>query len=412
MRTSTKILLVFCAAFLFRAAVYFAFRNYGTIPPREMERVAGCFAETGSFCNPYATPTGPTAHVGPLYPILLGSIYRVFGPFTPSAMLGQAMLSWIFCALRCALLIPLATVLRLPCRAGTIAAILGIFFIGAFNTELRGGWDAPLIALCLMAIVWAAARFSGPSDFRPASALLLGLAAGVILLINPAPLPVIAAYCLLGACAFWPGFARYALSLAAFILGIVIVLTPWTLRNLYVLGNPMPFRSNFGLELFLAYNETGAASTLDLDIARLHPALNVEASRQLAAMGEVEFHRRKEHEALDYIRNHPATAARIFAAHIVYFWFPPADNLIFRLLLAGLTITSAIGLILLWRENPRAGVLIAVVWIAFPLVYYITIWSSRYRYPMEWTMLLATAALLDRLGRHFLATKNSSFESN
>ena len=399
MRTSTKVLLVFLAAFLFRAAVYFAFRGYGEIEPREMERVARCFAETGGFCNPYATPTGPTAHVPPVYPIILGSVYRIFGAYTPHAMLGQAILSWIFCALRCALLIPLALALGLAPRTGTIAAILGIFFISAFHTELRGAWDAPLIALSLMAVVWAATRFSNPSDFRPARTALLGLAAGVVLLINPALLPVIAGYCFLGAYAYSPGILRYTLSLAAFILGIGIALTPWTLRNLYVLGSPIPFRSNFGLQLAQSYNPAGAISVTDSEYLHLDPAIYPDASRQVAALGEIEFNRRMKQQAFDYIRSHPGTATRIFAAHIRYFWFPPAGNLIFRLLLAGLTIVSFTGLVLLWRESPRAGVLIAVVWIAFPLVYYITIWSSRYRYPVEWSMLLTAAAGLDFLLR-------------
>lgn len=399
MRTSTKVLRVFLAAFLFRAAVYFAFRGYGTIPPREMERVARCFAETGGFCNPYVTPTGPTAHVAPVYPIILGSIYGIFGSFSPHAMLAQAILSWTLCALRCALIIPVALALRLPVRTGTIAAILGTFFIGAFNTELRGAWDAPLSALCLMALVWIAAKFSSPSDFRPARTALLGLAAGVVLLINPAVLPVIAGYCFLGACAYSPGFLRYTLSLAAFILGIALALTPWTLRNLYALGSPILFRSNFGLQLVQSYNGAGAISVTDSEYLHLDPAIYPNASRQVAALGEIEFNRRMKQQALDYIRNHPGTAARIFAAHIVYFWFPPAANLVFRLLLAGLTIVSFTGLILPWRESPRAGVLIAVVWIAFPLVYYISIWSSRYRYPMEWSMLLAAAACLDFLLR-------------
>jgi hypothetical protein len=391
--------LVFLAAVVFRAALYFAFPNFGTIPPREMERVARCWAETGEFCNPYATPTGPSAHVAPVYPILLGAVYRIFGAYTPHAMLAQAILSWVLCALRCALLIPLAAALRLPDRTGIIAAILSTLFIGAFHTELRGAWDAPLSALCLMALVWVAAKFSSPSDFTLARSAILGLGVGIALLINPALLPVVAGFCLLAAWVYWPGFLRYSLWLLALGAGILIALTPWTLRNLHALGSPILLRSDFGLELALAYNQSGATSVLEPEMLRLHPTINPEVSGQIAALGEVEFNRRKKQEALERIRANPARAARMFAAHVIYFWFPPAGNFSFRMLLAGLTVVSFLGLPLLWRESLRAGALISVVWAGFPLVYYITMWSSRYRYPMEWSMLLAAAALLDFLLR-------------
>jgi hypothetical protein len=51
----------------------------------------------------------------------------------------------------------------------------------------------------------------------------------------------------------------------------------------------------------------------------------------------------------------------------------------------------------LWRQNPKTVILILAIWITFPVIYYIAAWSSRYRYPMEWSMLLCAAAFLDAL---------------
>src|SRR5579862_7813826 len=403
MRPFSQLLFIFLAAFGVRAAIYFSFPDYGTIPPREMERVSRCWAEAGEFCNPYATPTGPTAHVAPVYPVILGSLYRIFGAYSPHAMLAQAILSWTLCALRCALLLPLAVALRLPRNIGMIAAILSIFFISAFHTELRGAWDAPLIALCMMGLVWFASGFSGASSFNLAAAPFRGLAIGLALLINPALLPVIAGYCLLAAYAYWPGLRRYAAWLLLVAAGTLVVLTPWALRNLRALGSPILFRSNFGLELALSFSVDGAASVLDPEGLRNDPAIDAGLSNQVAEMGEVAFNRQQKKEAWDRIRNDPQKAAHIVAAHIVYFWFPPASNRIFRLLLAGLTVAAFLGMAILWRQSVKAAILILAIWVTFPLIYYIAAWSSRYRYPMEWTMLLCAAAVLDFPWRYFQA---------
>jgi hypothetical protein len=45
-----------------------------------------------------------------------------------------------------------------------------------------------------------------------------------------------------------------------------------------------------------------------------------------------------------------------------------------------------------------AAWLTGLIWISFPLLYYVTFWSSRYRYPMDWTLVLCSAVLVARAG--------------
>jgi hypothetical protein len=387
--------LFFMAAFGFRMVLYFAFPNYGMISPREMERVARCWAETGQLCNPYATPTGPTAHVAPVYPVLLGSLYRAFGAETAQGRFAQAALSWTLCGIRSALLIPLALAIGLSFRTGVMAAALSTFFISAFHTELRGPWDAPLSALFLMGLTWLAARFSRSPDFRVRSAALLGVASGCAALENPATLPIIAGYCLAAGYVYRPPLRQYSGWLLTLGIAGLLVLIPWAARNQRVLGSPLLFRSNFGMELAVAYNPEGATSSLESAIVRYEPGVNEELSRRIASMGEVAFNKEEQRQAIDRIKQDPRRAARMFLAHLVYFWFPPAENRIFRVILAGLTLTSVFGMVLLWKHNRRPAALILIIWLSFPLIYYILVWSSRYRYPMEWSMILASASLLD-----------------
>src|SRR5205085_1069147 len=59
----------------------------------ELERTALSLASTGVFGNPYAIPTGPTAHVSPGYTILLASVFRLFGQGVHAEMVKEVISS-------------------------------------------------------------------------------------------------------------------------------------------------------------------------------------------------------------------------------------------------------------------------------------------------------------------------------
>ncbi|UCD42841.1 MAG: hypothetical protein JSV69_04345, partial [Chloroflexota bacterium] len=48
-------------------------------PDRELGAIAISFMRTGQLADPYVIPTGPTAHLPPVIPFILGMIYRWFG---------------------------------------------------------------------------------------------------------------------------------------------------------------------------------------------------------------------------------------------------------------------------------------------------------------------------------------------
>lgn len=389
-------MLVFVLAFAFRLGLAVAFPNFGVAAPGEMERIAQSFATTGQLANPYLTTTGPTAHVAPLYPILIGSIYSVFGSGDRGRFV-QTIFSCVMAALRCALIIPLTILLGLGFRTGCLAAALSTLYISAFNTELRGWWEAPLCALAVMAAVALAKRFDNQPEFSIRTAAGYGLFAGAALSLSPPLLLMLATLLLLTAKPGLRAPRAYALWLGGIIVTAALVLLPWTIRNARVLGSPIVFRSNFGLELSLAYNDSQQASAMDPGIVSTHPLHNVAVSEEVARLGEVSFNRNRQRQATEWIEAHPLAAARLMVRHAFYFWFPPAENIIVRLIFAGLTLFALAGLVTMYRLNARSATLIALVWITFPLIYYITYWSSRYRYPMEWTLVLCSAVLIEQL---------------
>jgi hypothetical protein len=394
-RIAAAALAIFLAAFGLRIALVLLLPDFGILHTGEMEHVAMSWAATGELANPYATPTGPTAHVTPVYPILLGSIYRIFGTGA-AGRLAQSVFGCTASAARCALLLPLAILLGLGIRTGLIASVLSLFYISAFNTEVHGSWEAPLMALFLMGVTALAVRFGRAPAFRFRTAAGYGVLAGFGVLLSPTVAPPMAAFLLCTVPLGRRQWKRYAAWLAVLGATAFAVVLPWLIRNERVLGSPV-IRSNFGLELSLAYNDSEKASALDPGIVASHPLVNRAVSRHVAAVGEIAFNRERKKQALDWIRSHPAATLRLLGEHFVYFWFPPAANILVRAALAAVTLCAAIGLAILPRRSRLAARLIGLIWISFPLIYYITYWSSRYRYPMGWTLLLCTAVLLDSL---------------
>ncbi|HUA14003.1 MAG TPA: hypothetical protein VMG31_01800 [Verrucomicrobiae bacterium] len=388
---------LFVVAFTVRAILALSLQHFDVPIKGEMERVAATWAVTGQLANPYSTRTGRTAHVSPVYPILLGLIYRVFG-IGVSGHRAQAIFACAVSAARSPMLLLLALILGLDFRTGMIAGCISVAYITAFNTELRGSWEAPLAGLFLIALTMMAARFHGAPELRFRTAVVFGLSAGVGVLLSPALAPPMAVFLVCTARFGRHRWGRYAAWCSVLFVAAFLVVLPWLIRNERALGSPV-IRSNFGLELSLAYNDREYASALDPAITASHPLMNRAVSQHVAEIGEIAFNREREHEAIQWIRQHPEGALRLFGDHVFDFWFPPNDYVFARILLAVITVLSACGFVLLVLRNHLAAWLIGSIWASFPLIYYVTYWSSRYREPIEWTFLLCSAVTLDFVWR-------------
>jgi hypothetical protein len=119
-------MLLFLAA-LISTLFYFVFGP----PPLESHlggetiAVAENLASEGAFANPYFTMarTGPTAHLAPLYPSLLGLLYRIFGG---SARFAAFLLMVLVHGLHAILLVRVSGLLFGRTEPGFLAALLTI----------------------------------------------------------------------------------------------------------------------------------------------------------------------------------------------------------------------------------------------------------------------------------------------
>jgi len=152
--------VIFTCSFVVRLGFDFAVRAYrngpGELRPTdrsEFVNIAETFARDGRLADPYSLPTGPTAHMPPIYPILLGSVYRVFG-LGVSGEIAAHCLNIFFVSIMYALL-PLAAIsLGLSVRAGMLAGIMGAMVPFHVFVELRGG-EYGMVGLCLVLLFLA-----------------------------------------------------------------------------------------------------------------------------------------------------------------------------------------------------------------------------------------------------------------
>jgi hypothetical protein len=357
----------------------------------EMITVASTFAHTGTIANAYmAMPTGPTAHVAPLYPILVGTLYRIFGEGETGEDIRQSV-ACVISSLRAGLLVLLALAFGLGEGAALAAGLFGVVYIGAFDTELKGDWEGPFAGVLLMLLVLWGYRMISQRAPAPLESLLYGVSFGIALLVAPALLPVGVG---LAAVAFAARYrkdrGRMITALACCAVGVAIALSPWIVRNYVQLGGFVWGRDNFGLELSLS-NGPGANWSNPENRPRIfsmHPSRYRPAAERLAAMGELAFNEERKQEAVRWIKDNPGEFARLTFQRMLHFWFPSGRNRAHAAVLALLTLMAWAGLALLWRARNPGFAIVAAVWLTYPLTYYLIQWSSRYRLPIDWSLLL------------------------
>jgi hypothetical protein len=187
---------------------------------------------------------------------------------------------------------------------------------------------------------------------------------------------------------------------ALILMGLVCV--PWTVRNYVVFHKVIPFRSNFGLELWLGNND----QVPDTFAGFLHPNDYPPEREKFVQLGEIEYMRQKQTEAFQFIRSHPADALRFtwrrFIDNWIGMWDPVQDMwhaliLTGRLILAFNLFVSLFGLgglLLLYRAKNPYAFPIAMFPLIYPIVYYITHTSLRYRHPMDPVLMVSVAFAL------------------
>jgi len=360
----------------------------------ETGAVAAAIASGKGFSSPLPQiNVGPTAWFTPIYPYLLAGIFKLGGIFTYQSLLAIRLLDMFFSALTCWPVRRAAT-MGFGKRVGTASAWLWAVLPDAVFYPVIWVWDTALTGLCLTALLSTTLEIRGSR--RTTSWIGYGALWAFSAMVNPVVLSVLP---FLAIWAIWPLREKLSQALKLALVASAIFLagiSPWSIRNYVVFHKFIPFRSTFGLVLWLGNNP----EVPDTWAFFLYPTEDANERAKYARMTEVAYMEEKQSAALAFMRTHPADAARFFFRRFAHNWLgvwdPPEDTWRFMPSFMKLTLIwnclfsllSFAGAFFAYRARSKVALPFASVMLMFPVIYYLTNTSGRYRYPMDPVMAI------------------------
>lgn len=353
----------------------------------EAGRIARSIAQGEGFSNPLFARTGPTAWLAPLFPYLLAGIFKIFGVYSKTSAIAALALDCLISALTC---IPIYFIARKH-FGESVAAWAGwawAFFPYAIFFSADFIWATTLTTL-LMTLVFLCSVYMEDS-----SSIALwtgfGLLSGLGGLADPVVMSVAP---VLGAWAWYRLYKSgkpWLLAGLSAILAVIFAVSPWFIRNYETFHKVIPFRDCLGLEVYFGNN----ADSWHWGPPGYHPSDNENEWREYRQLGETAYTTKKFHEGLAFINSHRALYVQQTLRRVVYLWTgfwslsrrylqeEPADpfNIVFC---TALTILTLIGLRGAWRLDPAIAIPYLLVFLFFPIIYYLTHPEDYYRRPID-----------------------------
>jgi Dolichyl-phosphate-mannose-protein mannosyltransferase len=394
-KNSMKFLIAVCVfAFLLRIIVMFATRSYQLIDDSddhfafgwEMGRVAYSLAEGHGFSSPLPMQTGPTAMVGPIYPLLLALIFKIFGLYSTGSAIAIRVVQSVFSSVTC-IFIFLCGRDTAGERTGRLAACLwALFPLNIFFTVARV-WETSLTSLLMVVMFWSMFSLRDSVSIRrwSANGALLGFAALVSTSLVTVAIPF-------GMVAIWRNRLRAVLPATVGLLTCCAVLSPWLVRNYLQFGRFM-LRSNFPLEFRVANNELSYGQKVE----SLHPSNTPSVNKHWQDVGEMRFMQEEQGENKRFVSDHFGSFAFGTANRIVNYWTGawikpmPEDPNLWSIVIPTslLTLFGLVGLYHMFRYDRAAALMYAGCIFVYPLVYYSTTSQPRFYHPITPLLILS-----------------------
>jgi hypothetical protein len=383
----------------------------------EAGRIGRSLALGRGFADPFIpTGTGPTAWLPPLYPLIIGAVFRIFGVYTPLSAWALLALNSVFGAAT----IPAVYEIAQRCfgavadsgrcrRIALWSAWIWALYPATTQYSVRWIWETSLTTLL---VAWALVltlrlRGIGGKERQVASGgwglwVWFGLLWGAIGLSNATPL------LMLPVCVIWVigGLRERRRAMAgAALAGIVFLacLAPWTWRNWQVFHTFIPIRGNFGAELWAGNNPQANGFAWGITVFS-QPEL-----RSYTSMGEVAYVRQRGDWAKAYIRSDRGRFLRLSLERVYWFWMnlphPAVDHpfteAVREATFGFLSVTGWLGLMLAIRQKIAGAWLFAAAFLLIPITYYFVTAGARFRHPLEPLMVILTVNLFSCAKRSF-----------
>lgn len=355
-------------------------------------------------------PVAPSAMMPPAYAVLLAGLYGIFGVRSFAATLTAQLINTAAVSFAAVLAASVASRLA-GRRAGRLAGSLVALHpaLIAFTEYI---WDTSLFVFAATLAVWWSLRLGG-GGVRPFRWLGFGLFLGALALLNPA---LTTAYPLL---VLWPvsragewNRSTIARATGFTVLGWLIAIVPWTIRNYVQLGELLYVRSGLAQEFWLGVCPEADTSRGDV-FPQQFALSNLEVRRTVTQLGESAYLKECGRRAADAIASDPDRFSRLVGLRSVDYWagtvfthtprggdhWPRsrsrAATLLFFLVE---TVLLVVLLVLRGRGNRDAPWLFGMLLI-FSVIYCVTHVQLRYRVPMEPVVAILLGVLMVR-SRH------------
>jgi Dolichyl-phosphate-mannose-protein mannosyltransferase len=379
----------------------------------EMGRVARSLTEGRGFSSPMPLPTGPTAIVGPVYPLLLALIFKIFGVYTTGSAIAILTLQCIFSSLTC-LFIYLCGRDTVGETVGKLAALAWTVFPLTILFAATRIWETSLSGMLAVALFWYMLRLPHSSSVLrwAKTGALLAIAA----LINTS-LVILSIPFLLSAA--WKQRVRFVLPAIAAGLSLAVVISPWLIRNHIQFGRFM-LRSNFPLEFRVGNNELSSGQKVN----ELHPARSLEMNQHWQAAGEKRFMAEQNEFNSNYVSAHPrAFAFAILNRMLNYWtgaWIAPTkeypNNWPSIIGISSLSLLALLGVSRLIAGGNPAGWTYAGCFLLYPLVYYLTTSQPRFYHTISPLLVICGASWLvdvkSKVARLWIATEKATSKTD
>ena len=326
----------------------------------------------------------PTAYRPPIYPIFLGSIYYIAGHDLIWVRLMQAVLG----AGICVLVFLIASVI-FDRTTAVLSGCLCSFYppLVVFTSEILT--ETLFAFLLLLGIFLVISRKSY------LNLLISGFTFGLALLTRPFLI-------------FFFPFLFYWIfsnkrydslkSLALLFAGVLLTLTPWTLRNFYRLESFVPFANVGGLTLYNSYivpeKGFGFSSLEGIDQEYYEIKNETEQSRYLVR------------KSIEYIMRNPIKVIKLTIKKLLLFiypfdghWYSISFGSKYNIFWGIILCFSAFGVVINLLDNDINKKLVYFLFISFLFGSMVFYGSPRFRFPIEPLLACFAASGIIRLSR-------------
>lgn len=366
-------------------------------------RIAAAIARGEGFSNPLPIPTGPSAWRAPVYPYLMAGFFKAFGIHTLAAAIPMYALNCLLAAITA---IPLFHIGKIAMdeRVGRWAAWIWTLFPFSIVNSTQKVFDTALAALLVAWLLLDTLRMRG--ETRPSRWIWHGLLWGFAILTHTGVLLVLPFwwawllwYRLRGQLKLAPTLLAHAKLFLIGGIALLLSVAPWMVRNFLVFGKFVPFRSNLALELYVG-NRPGM---VEYRSEKGHPTSDPAAARRMQQLGEVPFMEEKKQEFLQFVKQYPGEFVARSVRRFFHYWTSAWDlrpsslaakpfetaNIPFSTLVS---LLGLMGLWQVWKRDRMMALPYALFLAVYPLVFYATHVSYRYRHPVDPLLVVLAAA--------------------